>query len=63
MKDIMNYLVTENYRELFDLYQAQHWIAWFDLDYGGHPEGIFTVACPPEALHAFGKWNIFSYAL
>lgn len=34
------------------MYQVPHHVAWFDLDYGGNPEGIFTAACPPEALHA-----------
>ena len=51
MQDIMNLLRSENYEALFDLYQAQYWVAWFDLDYGGNPEGIFTAACTPEALH------------
>ena len=36
--------------------------AWFDLDYGGNPEGIFTAACPPEALHALEN-GIFLYVL
>ena len=52
MKDIMDYVKEEKYDALHDLYQAPHWIAWFDLDYGGNPEGIFSAACPPEALHA-----------
>ena len=62
MQDIMNLVTTKNYEELFDLYQAQHWIAWFDLDYGGNPEGIFTAACPPEALHALEN-GIFLHML
>ena len=52
MQDVMQLVLDHNGSALFDLYQAQHWIAWFDLDYGGNPEGIFTAACPPEALHA-----------
>ena len=52
MNDIIELVYTQNYTALFDLYQNQHWNAWFDLDYGGNPEGIFTAACPPEALHA-----------
>jgi len=52
MKDIMDYVKEEKYDALHDLYQAPHWIAWFDLDYGGNSEGIFSAACPPEALHA-----------
>ena len=62
MQDIINLLISENYEELYDLYQAQHWIAWFDLDYGGNPEGIFTAACPPEALHALEN-GIFLHML
>ncbi|HEY9299394.1 MAG TPA: hypothetical protein VIQ31_24145, partial [Phormidium sp.] len=52
MGDIMALVNEEKYEQLYNLYQAQHWIAWFDLDYGGNPEGIFSAACPPEALHA-----------
>ena len=59
MQDIMDLVTNENYEELYHLYQAQHWIAWFDLDYGGHLEGIFTAACPPEALHALENGLFF----
>ena len=59
MQDVMNLVTNENYEELYNLYQAQHWIAWFDLDYGGNPEGIFTAACPPEALHALENGIFF----
>lgn len=52
MADIMALVNNKNYEQLYNLYQAQHWVAWFDLDYGGNPEGIFSAACPPEALHA-----------
>jgi hypothetical protein len=33
-------------------FKPQHWNSWFDIDYGGILEGIFTAACPTEALHA-----------
>jgi len=26
--------------------------SFFDIDYGGLPGGVFTAACPPEALHS-----------
>ena len=52
MEDVKQLVINKEYKKLFSMYQAQHWIAWFDLDYGGNPEGIFTAACPPEALHA-----------
>ena len=59
MQDVMTLVTEEKYKELYNLYQAQHWIAWFDLDYGGNPEGIFTAACPPEALHALENGIFF----
>ena len=54
--------VQQNNKEyLENIYQAKHWIAWFDLDYGGNLEGIFTAACPPKALHAQKRY-IFAYS-
>ena len=32
--------------------QYKSWQAFFDIDYGGLPGGVFTAACPPEALHS-----------
>lgn len=52
MREIMTLVNDNKEEELNNLYQVPHWVAWFDLDYGGNPEGIFTAACPPEALHA-----------
>ena len=51
-----------NTEYLHKLYQNPHWDAWFDLDYGENPEGIFTAACPPEALHALEN-GIFMHLL
>ena len=62
MQDVMNKVKQNNTTYLNQLYQAPHWIAWFDLDYGGNPEGIFTAACPPKALHAL-KNGIFLHIL
>lgn len=62
MADVMNLVQTQNWGSLSDFYQAQHWISWFDLDYGGNPEGIFSAACPPEALHALEN-GIFLHVL
>ena len=62
MKDVMQFVHEQDGNALYDLYQAQHWIAWFDLDYGRNPEGIFTAACPPEALHALEN-GIFLHVL
>ena len=52
MQDIKDLFNGQKFQEMYDMYQAQHDNAWFQLDYGGNPEGIFTAACPPEALHA-----------
>ena len=48
MQDVMDNVERNNTAYLEDLYQAPHWIAWFDLDYRGNPEGIFSAACPPS---------------
>ena len=32
--------------------QYPTWQAFYDIDYGGLPGGVFTAACPPEALHS-----------
>ena len=52
MHDFIDYVNQDDKDSLMRLYQASHWNAWFDVDYGGNPEGIFTAACPLEALHA-----------
>ena len=52
MNNVIKLCLEENEDALSNMYQVPHSIAWFDLDYGGNPEGIFTAACPPEALHA-----------
>ena len=38
--------------KLDDMLQSTNWQAFFDIDYGGSPGGVFTAACPPEALHS-----------
>src|SRR5688572_5082348 len=43
MKDVMDLVELKNWNGLSELYQAQHWISWFDIDYGGNPEGIFQL--------------------
>ena len=40
---------TDNLRAL-NQYNVQN--AWFDVDFGGCPYGIFSTACPVEPLHA-----------
>ena len=62
MQDIMDLVIENDIEALHALYQAPHWIAWFDIDYSGNPEGIFSAACPLEPLHALEK-GIFKYIL
>ena len=62
MNNAIHLVAEKRWKRLSDLYQAQHWISWFDLDYGGNPEGIFSAACPPEALHALEN-GIFLHVL
>src|SRR5687767_3572150 len=52
MKDIMSLVSEADVDALNESYQVPHYVAWFDLDYGGNPKGIFTATCLPEALHA-----------
>ena len=48
MNDVITLVNNKNLEQLQELYQAPHWIPWFDLNYGGNPEGIFTAACPQK---------------
>ena len=38
-------------QKLHSLMQYNTWQAFFDIDYGGSPGGVFSAACPLEALH------------
>src|SRR5688500_3724300 len=58
----MDHVTNNDKNDLYRLVQALHWIAWFDIDYGGNPEGIFSAACPPEGLHALEN-GIFLHVL
>lgn len=62
MQDVVDHVKNQDEEALYNLYQVPHWVAWFDLDYGGNPEGIFTAACPTEALHALEN-GIFLHVL
>ena len=52
MDYMMNLSQTKNEEALRNLMQTHNWLAFFDIDYGGSPGGVFTAACPPEALHS-----------
>ena len=46
-------MVQENKsEELKEMNQYNVQNAWFDVDFGGCPYGIFSAACPVEPLHA-----------
>ena len=50
--DIMAMVTSQDWPGLHSLHQAPCWNPFFDVCYGGNPGGIFTAACPAEALHA-----------
>ena len=52
MSDVIHLCKNNMHKELDALMQARNWQAFYDIDYGGLPGGVFTAACPPEALHS-----------
>ncbi len=44
--------INKDLQKMHDLMQHSTWQAFYDIDYGGLPGGVFTAACPPEALHS-----------
>ena len=52
MEDIMQMCRNKEVDKLESMLQSTNWQAFFDIDYGGFPGGVFTAACPPEALHS-----------
>ena len=62
MEDIMEMVNQQRWADLDDLYQAQCWNPFFDVDYGANVSGIFVAACPPEGLHALEQ-GIFKHLL
>ena len=51
MQDIKELVKQKDTTSLFNLFQAPHWLAFYDIDYGCFKGGAFTAACFPEALH------------
>ena len=46
-------MVLQSRTEELDALNQYHFLnAWFDVDFGGCPYGIFSAACPVEPLHA-----------
>ena len=52
MEEMKQLCIDKNVNKLYDLMQYPTWQAFYDIDYGGLPGGVFTAACPPEALHS-----------
>jgi hypothetical protein len=58
LEDIMVEIVNnQQWEDLEDLYQAQSWNPYFDVDYGANVSGIFVMAFPPEDLHTLEQGN------
>lgn len=51
MNDVRQLYLSGNYKAMEDMYQHPHDLAFFHVDYGGKPGGIFTAALPIEGLH------------
>ena len=52
MEDMKQLCINKDLEKLYDLMQYPNWQAFYDIDYGDLPGGVFTAACPPEALHS-----------
>ena len=52
LDDIKQMCLNKDEEQLESLMQSVNYQAFFDVDYGGSPGGVFTAACPPEALHS-----------
>jgi hypothetical protein len=52
MEDIRQLCLNKDEDKLESMLQSVNYQAFYDIDYGGSPGGVFTAACPPEALHS-----------
>ena len=62
MEEIISLANNEEWADLEELYQAQCWNLFFDIDYGSNPSGVVVAAYPPEGLHALEQ-GIFKHLL
>jgi hypothetical protein len=62
MAEIKAMVDAKDWDGLYNLHQVPCWNPFFDVCYGGNPGGIFTAACPAEALHALEN-GIFPHSL
>lgn len=51
MEDIKQMCMQKETDRLEAMLQSPDWLAFYNIDYGASPGGVFTAACPPEALH------------
>jgi hypothetical protein len=61
MEVVKALVIAEDWEALYDLHQCPSWNPFFDVCYGGSVGGIFTAACPAEALHALEN-GVFPHA-
>ena len=53
--DVIKSYITNNQTDILnEICQYNVWSAWFDVDFGGCPYGVFSAAMPVESLHALG---------
>jgi hypothetical protein len=62
MHDVIELYRDERWEAMHDLFQFQHDNAFFHVNFGGEPGGIFTAACPIEGLHCIEN-GIMLYCL
>jgi hypothetical protein len=62
METIKALVIEQNWEALHKLHQCPSWNPFFEACFGGYIGGIFTAACPSEALHALEN-GIFLHAL
>ena len=59
MEEMKQLCINGDNAKLHRLMQFRNWQAFYDIDYGGLPGGVFTAACPPEALHSLENGLMF----
>ena len=52
MEEMKQLCIDKDENKLHNLEHYLTWQAFYDIDYGGFPGGLFTAACLLEALHS-----------
>ena len=60
MQDVIDLVQHQEFDNLHALFQAPHWLAFFNLNFAGNPGGLFMTAMPIDALHTLEN-GIFVY--